>query len=117
MGAPSGCNVSVPEILLAGPSDGLMSAVPLARQPAPEGAISKSSRPTVWPSSLMVSFPLSWAKTPGLLFWAARVTAVQAGIVRTAVNIFLYFIVRLTPLLILSQERGFSTRGCDLFPP
>src|SRR5882762_9645826 len=98
MGAPSGCNVSVPEILLAGLSGGLMSAVPLARQPAPEGAISKSSWPTVWPSSLMMSLPLSCAKRVELLFCAARVRAAQANIARAAAaTVFLDFMERLTP--------------------
>src|SRR5216683_2352528 len=49
------------EVLLegAGPLGGLISAVPLASQPPPDGAISNSSWPTVCPPSLMVSLPLS----------------------------------------------------------
>src|SRR6267378_2073093 len=111
MGAPSGCSVSVPEILLAGLSGGLISAVPLARQPAPEGAISKSSWPTVWPSSLMVSLPLSCAKRVELFFCAARVRAAQASIARAAAaTVFLSFMERLTPCP-FSLRREVSQRG------
>src|SRR6267154_235379 len=48
-------NASEPVTLLEAPWGGLISAVPLASQPPPEGVISKSSCPTVWPASLMVN--------------------------------------------------------------
>src|SRR5882762_4003583 len=46
-GAPSPCRGSGLESLRAPPSGGLMSPVPLAGQPPPDGAISISSWPTV----------------------------------------------------------------------
>src|SRR5229473_4964134 len=103
MGAPSGCSVSEPETLLAAPSGGLISAVPLASQPPPEGAISNSSWPTVCPPSLMVNLPLSCAKSTGLdvaagFFCAARENTVPARMARAkASDTVLNFTMLLTP--------------------
>src|SRR6266478_464001 len=66
MGAPSACSVSMPVTRVAGESGALRSVVPCAAQPAEAGEISNSSWPTVWPSSWMVNFPLSAAKTAAL---------------------------------------------------
>src|SRR6266478_4034041 len=123
MGAPSPCSVSEPETLLAPPSGGLISAMPLASQPPPDGAISNSSWPTVCPPSLTVNLPLSWAKTTGpgdsaAFFWAARDNAAHATIPRvSASDAVLKFTVLVTPASILSQGRGFSTTRCAAFPP
>src|SRR5216683_2436599 len=123
MGAPSPCSVSEPETLLAAPSGGLISAVPLASQPPLDGAISNSSWPTVCPSSLTVNLPLSRTKTTGpddsaAFFWAARDNAAHATIPRaSASDTVLNFTVLVTPVFILSQGRGFSTTRCAVFPP
>src|ERR1700738_5267515 len=69
MGAPSGCSVSVPVTRVAGESGALRSVVPCADHPPAEGETSKSSWPTVWPSSWMVNLPLSEARA-GAFFCA-----------------------------------------------
>src|ERR1700736_756439 len=77
MGAPSDCKVSTPVTRVAGESGALMSVVPCADQPAEAGEISNSSWPTVWPSSWMVNFPLSAAKTD-VLFCACEARELHA---------------------------------------
>src|SRR5260370_37631158 len=77
MGAPSGCRVSAPVTCVAGESGALRSVAPCADQPTEEGEISNSSWPTVWPSSWMVNFPLSGAKT-GAFFCACEATVLNA---------------------------------------
>src|SRR5258707_10984880 len=77
MGAPSGCRVSAPVTCVAGESGALRSVAPCADQPTEEGEISNSSWPTVWPSSWMVNFPLSGAKT-GAFFCACEARALNA---------------------------------------
>src|SRR5258708_39970528 len=79
MGAPSGCRVSMPVTRVAGESGALRSVVPCADQPPEEGEISNSSWPTVWPSSWMVNFPLSGAKT-GAFFCACEARALSTRV-------------------------------------
>src|SRR6202790_2408996 len=71
MGAPSGCNVSVPVTRAAGESGTLISVVPCAAQPAGDAEISNSSWPTVCPSNWMVNFRLSCVMTDAFFCGAA----------------------------------------------
>src|SRR6266404_2125450 len=124
MGAPSGCRVSAPVTCVAGESGALRSVAPCADQPTEEGEISNSSWPTVWPSSWMVNFPLSGAKT-GAFFCACEATVLNARMhsARTP-NVILDFkdlrIIEATPsakLLLRLRSTKFATaalRNADI---